>query len=103
MVIMTIEKPRYNEHAQAPGASGIKELEMMKLKIVEMAEGAGVKFPINDRAGLRRVFPKSTPMGCSYRGTQHSMHDLIEHLDDRDFPIRSAGDLATILTTRCFP
>ena len=29
---MPIEKPKYNEFAQAPGDSAIKELEMMKIK-----------------------------------------------------------------------
>ncbi|OPY25287.1 MAG: MTH865-like family protein [Methanocella sp. PtaU1.Bin125] len=99
---MSIEKPKYTEHAQAPGASGIKELDMLKVKIVEMADGAAVKFPINNRAELLKVFPKSTPMACAYRGETMTMYQLIQHLDDADFPIKNAGDLATILTTRCF-
>ncbi|HEY3274902.1 MAG TPA: MTH865 family protein [Methanocella sp.] len=99
---MTIKKPEYTEHAQAPGAKGIKELDMMKVKIVEMTEGAEVKFPIHDKAGLLKVFPKSTPMACSYRGNTMTMFDLVQHLDKTDFPIKNAGDLATLLTTRCF-
>jgi hypothetical protein len=99
---MAIKKPEYTEHAQAPGAKGIKELDMMKVKIVEMAEGADVKFPIRNQAELLKVFPKSTPMGCSYRGNTMTMFDLIQHLDKSDFPIKNAGDLATLLTTRCF-
>jgi hypothetical protein len=99
---MTIEKPKYTEHAQAPGAKGIKELDMMKLKIVEMADGAAVKFPITSRDELLKVFPKSTPMACAYRGETMTMYQLIQHLDNSDFPIKNAGDLATILTTRCF-
>lgn len=99
---MTIKKPEYTEHAQAPAASGIKELDMMKLKIVEMADGAGVKFPISNTDELLKVFPKSTPMGCSYKGNVMTMYDLIQHLDNSDFPIKNAGDLATLLTSRCF-
>jgi hypothetical protein len=99
---MTIEKPKYTEHAQAPGAAGIKELDMLKVKIVEMAEGAAVKFPIRNTAELLKVFPKSTPMACQHKGQTMTMYQLIQHLDDSDFPIKNAGDLATILTTRCF-
>jgi hypothetical protein len=99
---MTIKKPEYTEHAQAPGASGIKELDMMKVKIVEMIGGAGVKFPIRNGDELLKVFPKSTPMGCSYKGNTMTMYDLIRHLDKSDYPIKNAGDLATLLTTRCF-
>ncbi|MGA9141675.1 MAG: MTH865 family protein [Methanocella sp.] len=99
---MTIDKPKYTEHAQAPGARGIKELDMLKVKVVEMAEGAAVKFPINNKSELLKVFPKSTPMGCSYKGETMTMYQLIQHLDDSDFPIKNAGDLATILTTRCY-
>jgi hypothetical protein len=99
---MTIKKPEYTEHAQAPGAKGIKELDMMKVEIVEMIGGAGVKFPIRNVDELLKIFPKSTPMGCSYKGKTMTMYDLIQHLDKSDFPIKNAGDLATILTTRCF-
>jgi hypothetical protein len=99
---MTIKKPEYTEHAQAPGARGIKELDMMKVKIVEMVEGADVKFPIRNADELLKVFPKSTPMGCSYKGNTMTLYDLVRHLEKSDFPIKSAGDLATLLTTRCF-
>jgi hypothetical protein len=99
---MTIKKPEYTEHAQAPGAKGIQELDMMKVKIVEMTGGAGVKFPIRNGDDLLKVFPRSTPMGCSYKGKTMTMYDLIQHLDKSDFPIKNAGDLATLLTTRCF-
>ena len=99
---MPIDKPRYTDHAQAPGAAGIKELDMMKVEIVELVNGAGVKFPIRDRAALLKVFPKSTPIACSYQGKKRPMSELIELLNDGDFPVKSAGDLATILTSRCF-
>ena len=99
---MAIKKPKYTEHAQAPGAPGIKETEMMKLEIVEMIKGAAVKFPIRNGDELLKVFPKSTPIGCSYKGKTHTMYDLVQHLEKSDFPIKSAGDLATLLTTRCF-
>ncbi len=102
LAIMTIKKPEYTEHAQAPGASGIKELDMMKVTIVEMMNGAGVKFPIRNGEELLKIFPKSTPMGCSYKGKTMTMYDLIQHLDKSDYPIKNAGDLATLLTTRCF-
>ncbi|CAJ37557.1 MTH865 family protein [Methanocella arvoryzae] len=98
---MTIDKPVYSEHSQAPGTNAVKELDMMKVKIVEMVEGAGIRFPITSKDELLKVFPKSTPMACSNKGSQWTMYDLIEHLDKSDFPIKNAGDLATILTTRC--
>jgi hypothetical protein len=98
---MPIEKPKYSEHSEAPAATSVKELEMMKLTIVSMISGAKVKFPINSREELLKVFPKSTPMACQYKGKTMTMYDLIMHLDDKDFPIKSAGDAATILTTRC--
>ncbi|BAI62073.1 conserved hypothetical protein [Methanocella paludicola SANAE] len=99
---MTIEKPNYSEFAQAPGGSGIKELEMMKVTIVSQMEGAGIKFPIKNKAELLKVFPKPTPMGCSYKGKTMTMFDLISRLNDSDFPLKNAGDVAAILTTRCF-
>lgn len=99
---MSIEKPKYSEHAEAPGASSIKELEMMKVEIVSQLVGAGIKFPITSKKQLMTIFPKPTPMGCQYKGKILTMHDLIEHLNDSDFPIKSAGDVATILTTRCY-
>lgn len=99
---MPIKKPKYNEHAQAPGDSAIKELEMMKVAIVEQVNGANVKFPIKNKEELLKVFPKATPMGCSYKGKTMAMYDLIAHLSPSDFPIKSAGDMASILTTRCF-
>jgi hypothetical protein len=99
---MTIKKPEYTEHAQAPGAKGIKELDMMKVQIVEMVEGAEVPFPIRNKEDMLKIFPKSTPVACSYKGNKMTMYDLIQHLDKSDFPIKNAGDLATILTTRCF-
>ncbi|MGE5403286.1 MAG: MTH865 family protein [Candidatus Doudnabacteria bacterium] len=99
---MTIKKPDYSEHAEAPGASSIKELEMMKVEIVSELTGAGIKFPIKSREELMKIFPKPTPMGCMYKGKIMTMHDLIMRLNNSDFPIQSAGDVATLLTTRCF-
>lgn len=99
---MPIEKPKYNEHAEAPGASSIKELDMMKVEIVTQLNGAGIKFPITSKDQLKKIFPKPTPMGCKYKGKVMTMSDLIEHLNPGDFPINNAGDVATILTTRCF-
>jgi hypothetical protein len=101
VISLTIDKPVYSEYSQAPGAKSVKELDMMKVKIVEMVEGAGIKFPITGKEALLMVFPKATPMACSSKGSQWTMYDLIEHLDKSDFPIKNAGDLATILTTRC--
>ena len=99
---MPIEKPNYSQFAQAPGDSAIKELEMMKVTIVSQMEGAGVRFPIKNKEELLKVFPKGTPMACSFKGKTMSMYDLISHLNDSDFPINNAGDVATLLTTRCF-
>ena len=99
---MPIKKPKYSEYAQAPGDSAIKELDMMKVTIVSQMQGAGVKFPIKNKEDLLKVFPKATPMGCSFRGKTMTMYDLIMHLNDSDFPIKNAGDAAALLTTRCF-
>ncbi len=74
----------------------------MKIEIVSQLTGAGVKFPITSREQLKAIFPKPTPMACQYKGKVRTMRDLIEHLDDSDFPIKSAGDAATLLTTRCY-
>ncbi len=75
---------------------------MMKVTIVSQMEGAGVKFPIKNKAELLKVFPKATPMGCSYKGKTMTMFDLISRLDDSDFPIDNVGDVAALITTRCF-
>ena len=101
MNYMTIEKPKYNEFAQAPGDSAIKELEMMKVKIVSQLSGADVKFPIKNKEELVKIFPKPTPMGCSYKGKTMTMYDLIMNLNPSDFPLKNAGDVASVLTTRC--
>jgi hypothetical protein len=98
---MSIEKPKYSEFAQAPGDSAIKELESMKIAIVSSMEGAKVKFPIKNKDELLKVFPKPTPMGCSYKGKKLTMYDLIQNLAPADFPIKSAGDAAALLTGRC--
>lgn len=98
---MPIKKPDYSEFAQAPGGSAIKELDSMKVSIVEQLEGANVSFPIKNKEELLKIFPKPTPMGCSYKGRTLTMYDLITHLSPSDFPIKNAGDVATLLTTRC--
>jgi hypothetical protein len=98
---MPIDKPKYSQHAQAPGDSGIKELEMMKVKIVSQLSGADVKFPIRNKEELLKLFPKPTPMGCSYKGKIMTMYELIMSLDASDFPLKNAGDVAAVLTTRC--
>ena len=98
---MAIEKPDYNQHAEAPGSTKVKELEMMKVSIVTQVTGSGVKFPIRTRDELLGIFPKSTPMACEYKGNRMMLYDLIQHLDGSDFPINNAGDLATLLTSRC--
>jgi hypothetical protein len=98
---MPTEKPKYSEFAQAPGDSSIKELESMKIAIVSSIEGAKVKFPIKNKDELLKVFPKPTPMGCSYKGKKMTMYDLIMNLSPTDFPIKNAGDVASLLTGRC--
>jgi hypothetical protein len=98
---MPIDKPNYSQHAQAPGDSAIKELEMMKVKIVSQLNGANVKFPIKNKEELLKLFPKATPMGCSYKGKTMTMYDLITNLNASDFPLKNAGDVAEVLTTRC--
>lgn len=98
---MSIEKPKYSEFAQAPGDSAIKELESMKVALVSSLEGAKVQFPIKNKAELLKAFPKPTPLACSYKGKTMTMYDLIQNLAPSDFPIRNAGDAATLLTGRC--
>jgi len=98
---MPIEKPKYSEFAQATGDTAIKELESMKIAIVSLVEGAKVKFPIRNKNELLKVFPKPTPMGCSYKGKTMTMYDLIQNLAPSDFPIKNAGDLAALLTGKC--
>ncbi len=73
----------------------------MKIAIVSALEGARVKFPIRNKAELLEVFPKPTPMACSYKGKMMTMYDLIRNLGPEDFPIENAGDAATLLTGRC--
>ena len=40
-------------------------------------------------------------MGCSYKGKTMTMYDLIMNLNPSDFPLKNAGDVASVLTTRC--
>lgn len=80
---------------------GIKEIDEMKAKIVNQLVSCGVRFPIMDRNALAEVYPFGTPIKCRYQGRDTSIHDLIKDLKDSDFPIKTPGDVATLLTSRC--
>ena len=98
--VNTCEEP-YSEHAQAPAAKEIKNLEMLMVEIVSMLEGAGVKFPIKTKEELLKVFPPGESCGCHYKGKTLTLNDLAKTLSAKDFPIASAGDVAIMMAGRC--
>ena len=74
---------------------------MMKKNITEQMKSCGVAFPIRSKKDLANIYPYGTPMKCRVGGIEKSIHDIIKDLDDRNFPINSAGDVATLLTSKC--
>ncbi|OPY28820.1 MAG: MTH865-like family protein [Methanocella sp. PtaU1.Bin125] len=87
--------------APAGTPEGIEEIDEMKATIVRQLTECGVKFPINSKRELSDIYPFGTPIKCRYRGRDTSIHDIIKDLSDSDFPIKNAGDAATLLASRC--
>lgn len=86
---------------EQPIPKNIEDIDAMKVRITEQLEACSVKFPISSKRQLSDIYPFGTPMRCMYRGKETSLHDIIKDLSDADFPINSAGDAATLLTSRC--
>lgn len=86
---------------EQPIPQNIENIDEMKRDITEKLEACGVKFPIRSKRELSDIFPFGTPMKCSYRGKDRSIHDIIKDLSDSDFPVNNAGDVATLLTSKC--
>lgn len=82
-------------------SEAIEDLEKLKSDIVEQLRDADVKFPIKDKTDLANIYPKGTRMSCYYKGKEVSIHELIPNIDDRMFPLESAGDTATALVSSC--
>jgi|AGTN01.1.fsa_nt_gi Uncharacterized protein conserved in archaea len=80
---------------------GIKEIDEMKAKIVDQLVSCGVRFPIRNRSELAEIYPMGTPIKCRYQGRDTSIHDIIKDLKDSDFPIKTPGDAASLLTGQC--
>ncbi|MGA9142084.1 MAG: MTH865 family protein [Methanocella sp.] len=80
---------------------GIEAIDEMKATIVEKLTSCGVSFPIKNKSDFADIFPFGTPIKCQYKGKATSIHDIIKDMNDRDFPINSPGDAATLLTSRC--
>jgi hypothetical protein len=86
---------------EEPIPRNIEDIDLMKVRITEQLEACGVGFPIRSKRELSDIYPKGTPIMCRYKGKETSIHDIIGELSDSDFPIRTAGDVATLLTNRC--
>jgi hypothetical protein len=86
---------------EQPIPSNIVDIDMMKKTITEQIESCGVAFPIRNKRDLANIYPYGTPMKCRVGGAEKSIHDIIRDLDDRNFPINNAGDVATLLTSKC--
>jgi len=86
---------------EEPAPKDIEALDRLKSDIVEQLRAAGVKFPIKTKADLADIYPKGTQKSCMYKGREVSLHDLIDNIDDRAFPLENAGDTATALVSSC--
>jgi hypothetical protein len=82
-------------------AESIEKIDEMKATIVRQLTECGVKFPINNKRELADIYPFGTPLKCSYKGKDTSLHDIVRDLNDSDFPINNPGDAATLLVSRC--
>lgn len=94
-------KEPYSIHAQAPGASEIKDIEMLKVVIVSLLAERKVRFPVNTKEDLIDALPSGAICACSYKGKTVTLDDLAKNLNPSDFPILNAGDAATLLASRC--
>ncbi len=86
---------------EEPSPRDIEELEDLKVRIVEQLRDADVQFPIKNKDELANIYPKGTRKSCNYKGKEVSIHDLIQYIDDRVFPLENAGDTATALISSC--
>ncbi len=86
---------------EQPIPRNIEDIDDMKRIITEQMQTCGVPFPIRSKQELANIYPFGTPMKCRIQGKETSVHDIIKNLDDRDFPINNAGDVATLLMSRC--
>ncbi len=86
---------------EEPAPKNIEDMDALKAAIVEQLTDAKVQFPIKNKGQLADIYPKGTRKACLYRGREVSLHDMIPMLDERDFPINSAGDAATVLLGKC--
>ncbi|MCD1295656.1 hypothetical protein CUJ83_11675 [Methanocella sp. CWC-04] len=79
----------------------LEEIEDLKIRIVNQLRDAEVQFPIRNKDELKGIYPKGTPHTCMFKGKEISIHEFIDMLDDSDFPVKNAGDAATLLTSKC--
>jgi hypothetical protein len=86
---------------EQPMSRNIEYIDEMKRTINEQIKLCGVGFPIRNKKELANIYPFGTPMKCRVGGSEKSIHDIIKDLDDRDFPLNNAGDVATLLTSKC--
>jgi hypothetical protein len=86
---------------EQPIPRNIVDIDDMKKTITEQMTSCGVAFPIRSKRDLATIYPLGTPMKCRVGGVEKSVHDIIKDLDDRNFPVNNAGDLATLLTSKC--
>jgi hypothetical protein len=86
---------------EEPIQQNIEDVDQMKSTIVRQLTECGVKFPISSKRELADIYPFGTPLKCSYKGKETSIHDIVRDLNDSDFPINTPGDAATLLTSRC--
>jgi hypothetical protein len=86
---------------EEPASEEIESIELLKTRIVNQLIAAEVPFPIKSKEKLKAIYPKGTPWSCKFKGKKVSIHDLIDTLEDRDFPINTPGDAGILLTSRC--
>jgi hypothetical protein len=100
MVTVMAEKgTQLGEEQSMP--KNIDDIDDMKRTITEQMTSCGVAFPIRTKNDLANIYPFGTPMKCRVGVIEKSIHDIIKDLGDRDFPINSVGDAATLLTSKC--
>jgi hypothetical protein len=86
---------------EQPMPKNIDDIDEMKKTINEQITACGVEFPIRNKRDLANIYPFGTPMKCRVQGKERSIHDIINDLDDRDFPLNNPGDVATLIASRC--
>ena len=75
----------------------LKDVEEFKLKIVEYFKDKEDVFPINSRVELANALPCGISLSCG----EVEAGELVKLLDDSDFPIKDAKDLAEKLANKC--